>query len=303
MHRALGLQAQGPLRAEGRGARATVAGTGDQLGRDPGRHGRLVLRILQTTLRGPAWTPAPTPSMAPCATATAPCCRGPRSTRILVAPAPSPRPLQAARSSHIPLRGRPAQQDLAVRLPDRLTLPRAAWLGRRDHPGSTTARATLPRQRPPRITAPIVLATFRHAADLHPDTHPRSGNRQRRWGMVTTVRFSGGHGVRKLERAAPPGHRQKNSRQPPHHLREGRRFQQTMKVATRVTDAARHHHQAQRPARCLRRRVQPAAPPPLLPPLQPRPPSTARCPGRSRRRPHPRHPTGSPPTSSTAPGA
>ena len=35
----------------------------------------------------PAWTPAPTPSTGTCATATAPCCRGPRSTGSWSAPA------------------------------------------------------------------------------------------------------------------------------------------------------------------------------------------------------------------------
>ena len=80
----------------------------------------------------------------------------------------------------------------------------------------------------PRITAPIVLATFRHAADLH--GYPASTLTDN--GMVYTVRFSGGHGGRtQLEHELRRlGIVQKNSR-PNHPTTCGKveRFQQTMK--------------------------------------------------------------------------
>ena len=80
----------------------------------------------------------------------------------------------------------------------------------------------------PRITAPIVLATFRHAADLH--GYPASTLTDN--GMVYTVRFSGGRGGRtKLEHELRRlGIVQKNSR-PNHPTTCGKveRFQQTMK--------------------------------------------------------------------------
>ncbi|WP_237448546.1 integrase core domain-containing protein, partial [Nocardioides flavescens] len=80
----------------------------------------------------------------------------------------------------------------------------------------------------PRITAPIVLATFRHAADLH--GYPASTLTDN--GMVYTVRFAGGKGGRsQLEHELRRlGIVQKNSR-PNHPTTCGKveRFQQTMK--------------------------------------------------------------------------
>ncbi|MBZ5740760.1 IS481 family transposase [Nocardioides mangrovi] len=80
----------------------------------------------------------------------------------------------------------------------------------------------------PRITAPIVLATFRTAADLH--GYPASTLTDN--GMVYTVRFAGGRGGRtQLEHELRRlGITQKNSR-PNHPTTCGKveRFQQTMK--------------------------------------------------------------------------
>jgi transposase InsO family protein len=79
-----------------------------------------------------------------------------------------------------------------------------------------------------RITGPIVLATFRHAADLH--GHPASTLTDN--GMVYTTRFAGGRGGRNhLEHELRRLHiRQKNAR-PNHPTTCGKveRFQQTLK--------------------------------------------------------------------------
>ena len=92
---------------------------------------------------------------------------------------------------------------------------------RRDH---HLARRLLP-LRPARSAAPrsppIVVATFREAADQH--GYPASTLTDN--GMVYTVRFAGGaRAAQRLRaRAQPTGHRPEElPSQPPHHLRQGR---------------------------------------------------------------------------------
>lgn len=123
-----------------------------------------------------------------------------------------------------------------------------------------------------RVTAPIVLATFRQAADLH--GHPASTLTDN--GMVYTVRFAGGRGGKtKLElELRHLGITQKNSR-PNHPTTCGKveRFQQTLKKWLRaqpdqpatiaelqtLLDRFRHEYNTQRPHRSLEHRATPAA--------------------------------------------
>ena len=123
----------------------------------------------------------------------------------------------------------------------------------------------------PRVTAPIVLATFRAAADLH--GYPASTLTDN--GMVYTVRFAGGRGGRtQLEHELRRlGIVQKNSR-PNHPTTCGKaeRFQQTMKKWLRaqtdqpVTIAEldtllatfTHEYNQRRPHRSLPHRATPA---------------------------------------------
>jgi hypothetical protein len=124
----------------------------------------------------------------------------------------------------------------------------------------------------PRITGPIVLATFRHAAQLH--GYPASTLTDN--GMVYTTRFAGGRGGRtglehELRRL---GIVQKNSR-PNHPTTCGKveRFQQTLKHWLRaqpdqpatitglqtLLDAFTTTYNQHRPHRSLRHRATPAA--------------------------------------------
>jgi transposase InsO family protein len=122
-----------------------------------------------------------------------------------------------------------------------------------------------------RITAPIVLATFRNAADLH--AYPASTLTDN--GMVYTVRFAGGRGGRtQLEHELRRlGIVQKNSR-PNHPTTCGKveRFQQTMKKWLRaqpmqpttlaelqaLLDQFRETYNQHRPHRSLPHRATPA---------------------------------------------
>ena len=113
-------------------------------------------------------------------------------------PARDPRPDQAAEVLLHPVRGRAAQRVLAVRLhplpahpprrPPGPDIEIITWLD--DH-----SRYALHVTAHDRVTASIVLDTFRQAADLH--GYPASTLTDN--GMVYTVRFAGGR-----KAAAPP---------------------------------------------------------------------------------------------------
>ena len=100
------------------------------------------------------------------------------------------------------------------------------------------------------VTAPIVLTTFRQAADQH--GYPASTLTDN--GMVYTVRLAG-HGRRRPQRlrsrAPPTRHRPEElPTQPPHHLRQGRTLPADHEeVATRPARPAHHDRRAADPAR------------------------------------------------------
>ena len=187
-----------------------------------------------------------------------------------------PRPVQAAEVVLHPVRGRAAQRDLAVRLhPLPADPPRRppgadseiiTWLD--DH-----SRYALHVSAHARITAPIVLATFRQAGDLH--GYPASTLTDN--GMVYTVRLAG-HGRQGGRTALEAelrrlGITQKNSR-PGHPTTCGKaeRFQQTMKKWLRaqpdqpttiaelqtLLDRFREEYNQRRPHRSLEHRSTPA---------------------------------------------
>ena len=147
-----------------------------------------------------------------------------------------------------------------------------------------------------RVTGPIVLATFRQAADLH--GYPASTLTDN--GMVYTTRLAGGRGGRnafehELRRL---GIVQKNSRpEPPHHLRQGRTLPaDPQEVAPRPTRPADHHRRTTDPPRRLPRRVQPPTPAPLTPaPSHPRDRLHSTPQSHPGQRPQHRHPRPDPP--------
>ena len=118
-----------------------------------------------------------------------------------------------------------------------------------------------------RVTAPIVLATFR--ASRWPARHPASTLTDN--GMVYTVRFAG-PAARRPQRLRAELRRLRHRPeelppQPPHHLRQGRTVPADHEeVAPRPTRPAGHHRRAPGPPRPLRRRVQPPPTAPLPPP-------------------------------------
>src|SRR5215207_8612272 len=142
-----------------------------------------------------------------------------------------------------------------------------------------------------RITASIVLAGFRQAADLH--GYPASTLTRQRHGLHRPVRRRPRWPHRPGGRATPAGHRAEElPAQPPHHLRQGGTVPaDPQEVAGRPGAAADQRRRAADPARHLRRGVQPAPATPL--PAAPghprhrlqRPPQ-----GHPRRRPQQRHP-------------
>ena len=173
--------AHGPLPRRGRGrVRATVAAPADQPECDPGSDGRLDRRAAQAASPRPGSTPAPTRSAGTCShhhhTHR---CPGPPSTGSWSAPArdpatrrnaPSP-PTSDSRPSSPTRPGSPTSPTTGSLGPTALPAPTS-----RSSPGSTTTPATpCTLSAHARITAPIVLTTFRQAADhprlpgLHPD--------------------------------------------------------------------------------------------------------------------------------------
>src|SRR5215207_1494383 len=147
-----------------------------------------------------------------------------------------------------------------------------------------------------RITASIVLAGFRQAADLH--GYPASTLTRQRHGLHRPVRRRPRWPHRPGGRATPAGHRAEElPAQPPHHLRQGGTVPaDPQEVAGRPGAAADQRRPAADPARHLRRGVQPAPPAPL--------PAPSRDPGRGLRRPAPRPPPAptAPPTPTTGSG-
>ena len=149
-----------------------------------------------------------------------------------------------------------------------------------------------------RVTAPIVLATFREAADLH--GYPASTLTDN--GMVYTVRLAG-HGRQGGRNAFESelrrlGHRPEElPTQPPHHLRQGRTVPaDDEEVAARPARPADHHRRAADPPRPLPRRVQPPPTAPLAaPPRHPGHRLHGPPQGHPRRRPRHRHPRPGPP--------
>ena len=169
----------------------------------------------------------------------------------------------------------------------------------RSSPGSTTTPATPCTSPPtPRVTAPIVLATFREAAGQHgiPGLH---ADRQRH-GLHHPVRRRPRRPQRLRARAPPPRHRPEElPTQPPHHLRQGRAIPaDPEEVAPRPTRPARPPSPSCRPSSTpspttttTTGRTAPCRTGPPRPPLYaarcPRPP-----PATDRR---PRHPRPGPP--------
>ncbi len=303
----LGLQAQGPLRGRGRGRlRAPIAAPEDLTERDsPADLVDLVLRFRKELDRGrPGRRPrhhrlAPRPP--------------PPDHRVPGDDQPDPDPRRpghpgAEEATEVllhPLRGRDAQRDLAVRLhplpAHRPTAPGAdveiiSWL-------DDCARYALHVTAHPRVTGPIVLATFRETAGpardpgLHPDRqrhglHRPAGRRPRR--------------PQRLRSRTPPPERgpEELPTQPPHHLRQGRTLPaDPEEVAARPTRPADHDRRAADPARPVRERVQPPPTAPLpAPPGHPgdrsTTPSPRPCPATA---PTPTPTTGSGTTGSTRP--
>ena len=179
----------------------------------------LVLRAAQASSPRPAWTPARTPSAGTCQHHHQITLSRATINRILVrAGQVTPDPSKRPKSLLHPLRGRAAQRDLAVRLH-----PLPAHPPRRHAPAPTReiitwlddhSRYALHVSAHARVTAPIVLATFRTAADLH--GYPASTLTDN--GMVYTVRLAGigrRGGTNAFEaRATPPRHRARRTPDP-----------------------------------------------------------------------------------------
>ena len=160
----------------------------------------------------------------------------------------------------------------------------------RSSPGSTTTPATpCTCSAHARVTAPIVLITFRQAADLH--GYPASTLTDN--GMVYTVRLAG-HGRQGGRNAFEAELRRLRHRpeelptQPPHHLRQGRTIPADHEeVATRPTNPAHARSPSSRPSstpsststttgdRTARCPTAPPPPPPTTPARRP-PPATDR---------------------------
>ncbi len=295
--------AHGPLPRRGRGrVRAPLTRPEDHpRARPHPSTGRADPAAAQRARPRPASTPAPTPSTGTCTTTTRSAVPGHHQPDPDPRRAGDPRAVEATQVVLHPLRSRPAQRDLAVRLhplpahpprrPPGTDVEIITWLD--DH-----SRYALHVTAHPRITAPIVLATFRasrrpaRTSRLHPD--------RQRHGLHRPVRRHGRQGGRNHARARTPPlghHPEELPPQPPHHLRQGRTLPANpQEVAPRPTPPAQHHRRAPNPDRRVHRRVQPPPTPPL--------PAAPGHPGHRLPRPaqgHPRHrPRPATPTTASA---
>ena len=274
-----------PRSSRGPGARRPSPGG------DPAGDGRAGAAAAQAARPMPVWTPAPTPSAGTCSITTTVTLSRATINRILVragtvTPDPSKRPKRSYIRFEADQPNETWQSDFTHY---RLTRPDGrpgadaeiiTWLD--DH-----SRYALHVTAHARVTGPIVLATFRQAADLH--GYPASTLTDN--GMVYTTRLAGGRGgrnhleheLRRLDIA------QKNSR-PNHPTTCGKveRFQQTLKKWLRAQpDQPDHPHRAADPARRVRRAstttaartarcpTEPPRPPPTPPARKPPPAATA----------------------------
>ena len=213
--------------------------------------------------------PARTRSAGIWPTTTARHCRGPRSTGSWSGPARSPR-------------SRPSGPSPPTSA-SKPTQPNECWQSDFTHyrltrpdgtPGADTeiltwlddcSRYALHVTAHPRVTGPIVLATFRETVAAY--GIPASTLTDN--GMVFTTRLAGGQRrpQRLGDRTTPPGHRPEElPPEPPHHLRQGRTLPaDDEELAARPTRPASHPRRAADPARAVRRDLQPPPPAPLAP--------------------------------------
>ena len=295
----LGQPAHGPLPSRGRGrVRAALAAPRSPPERDPAADGRAGPAAAQAAGRGGPGRRRGHDRLAPGPHHPRPLSRATINRILTRAGAVVPGAGQAPQVLLHPLRGRPAQRDLAVRLhplPAHPTATAAPAPTSRSSPGSTTTPATpcsVTAHR--RVTGPIVLATFRTAvaSARHPGLH---ADRQRH-GLHHPLRRRQRRPQRPRDRTTPPArHAEELPPEPPHHLRQGRTLPtDPQELAPRPTRPAHHDRRAPGPPRRLRRRstttTAPTAPSPTAPP---RPPPTP--PG-----PKPPRPATAPPTPTTA---
>jgi hypothetical protein len=202
-------------------------------------------------------------------------CRGPRSAApdppALVTPSrrSDPSPPTSASKPRCPTRpGSPTSPttDSPTRRPPRPDVEIISWL-------DDCTRYALHVSAHPRITTPIVLATFRKPQT---STDPRIHAHRQRHGLHRPTGRPRPRRPQLLRTSnSPTRHRDPEELppQPPHHLRQGRAVPaDDEEVATRPTRPAEHDHRAPGPPRRLRRRVQPPPPAPL--PATPRHPAT-----------------------------
>ena len=123
------------------------------------------------------------------------------------------------------------------------------------------------------VTAPVVLASFRHTTA----THGTPASTLTDNGMVYTTRFAGGKGGRSaLEpNSAASTSPEERPTQPPHHLRQSRTLPaDPQELAPPANPPPRHDRSSTNPTRRLHDHLQPPPPPPIPPPQRHPPRST-----------------------------
>ena len=180
-------------------------------------------------------------------TTTAPSCRGPRSTGSWSGPVPGrPGPFQATQVLLPPLRSRPAQPELAVRLhplPTRRTAPMP-----RSSPGSMTIPAT-PCTAPPTAGSPARSCSPRSVRPLTCTASPPPRSPTTAWSSPPASPAAAAAATASSTNSARLRHRPEElPTQPPHHLRQSRTLPaDPQEVATRPTRPADHASPSSRP--------------------------------------------------------